>query len=119
MSEQLGAMYHWSPRDRRAAILRDGLQPASRSSVASGEQGCISLGPTPSKAWAYSGDMGWTGEVDDWDLWQVRLIDTDHANVRTDFGPVIVEVKVYNAIAAERCWWIGERQPWLTAEERA
>lgn len=57
--------------------------------------------------------MGWNEEVDEWDLWQVRLIKTDSVIVRPNFGPIIEEVKIANSISAERVWWVGTRVPYL------
>lgn len=54
--------------------------------------------------------MEWVSEVDCWDLWQVRLEDTDSVSIRPEFGPVVQEIKVYNAIPADRLWHVGERE---------
>lgn len=110
----LPALFHWSPIDRRQAILKEGLRPFCDPSVASGKLPYISLSPTPSSAWGLSGDMEWVEEFDDWDLWQVRLVEGDEVRIRGDFGPTIREVKVHNTITPDRLWWVGTRQPWLT-----
>lgn len=113
MSEQLGALFHWSPVSRREAILREGLRPFCEPTVASGPQPYISLGPTPSAAWGLSGDMDWMADEDQWDLWQVRLRDGDDVRARLDFAPRIVEIKVHTVIPPDRLWWVGQRTPWL------
>lgn len=113
--ERLGSLYHWSPTPNRQKILREGLVPASPSMVATSELGYICLGPTPRKAWTYSGDLEWAQENDDWDLWQVSLADRDEVRIRMDYGMLVIEVKVHNVIPPDRLWWVGQRQPWLIA----
>jgi hypothetical protein len=115
MSERLGSLYHWSPIDRRDAIRERGLVPGSRSTVASGELGYVCLAPSPRHAWLLSGDLEWTSEVEEWDLWQIQLADSDDVRVRPHWGWTIQEVAVHNAIPPDRVWWVGARQPWLTA----
>lgn len=53
--------------------------------------------------------MSWTSEIEEWDLWQVRLQDGDEVHYRSDFGPVLKEIRVYNAIPADRAWWVARR----------
>jgi hypothetical protein len=107
----LGVLYHWAPTDRRVDILRDGLKVYSDANSADGH--CfpyICLGTTPSAAWGYSGDMPWAEEVEEWDLYQVNLIDTDDVFIRSDLGPYVIEVRVNNSVHAERIWLVGTRQ---------
>lgn len=111
---ELGPLYHWSPGDRREAVLRGGLQPRSASHTASGSLAYICLSPSPQAAWTLSGDMDWMEDFDDWDLWQVRLVRGDEVRIRSDFGPIVVEVKVHNVVPPDRVWWVGRRTPWLT-----
>lgn len=113
--EQLGALYHWSPFERRTDILKHGLVPGSDPSVCRDMRlGYVCLGPTPSKAWGYSGDMEWMEDFDEWDLWQVRLTADDDVRIRNDGTFEIIEIKVHNTIPPDRVWWVGERTPWLT-----
>lgn len=106
--ERLGSLYHWAPTDRRSAIHKDGLVPGSGRTVSSEEVSCVCLGPSPRKAWTYSGDMEWV-EIEKWDLWQVELAATDHARVRTDYGFIVIEVRVHNVIPPDRVWLVGSR----------
>lgn len=115
MNERLGALYHWSPADRRPSILKHGLVPGSTTTLCGSEIGYVCLGSTPRGGWLLSGDMEWASEIEDWDLWQVTLVDGDEVRIRPDWGPNIVEVKVHNTIPPDRVWWVGTRQPWLTA----
>lgn len=113
----LPAMFHWSPRERREAIQREGLVPYSDPTIHTGdEEGkklafpYLCLSPTPSAAWGLSGDMEWASEIEEWDLWQVRLQEGDEITIRGDFVPRISEVRVKNAIAAERVWYVATRK---------
>jgi hypothetical protein len=105
----LPALFHWAPAERHESIRTTGLVPFSPSTIASGELAYICLSPTPSSGWGLSGDMDWASDIEEWDLWQVRLSDGDEVHIRSDFGPVIREVKVHNPIAAERVWWVARR----------
>lgn len=105
----LPAMYHWSPSDRRDLIRRQGLLPGSESVTSSSPMEYVCVSPTPSSAWGLSGDMGWTTEVEAWDLWMVRLVEGDEVHVRPDFGPVLREVRVFGAIPPDRCWYVATR----------
>lgn len=104
-------MYHWSPTSRRDTILREGLKPYSEPVTSTVAFAYICLSPTASSSWSLSGDMGWTTDEDNWDLWQVRLSEDDEVHIRPDFGPIIREVRVHNAISADRVWWVAERSP--------
>jgi len=67
---------------------------------------------TPQGAWRYSGGMGFEHFEEyeaGWDLWQVTLADRDEVHVLPGWGPSICEVRVPNAIPADRLWWIGRR----------
>lgn len=107
----LPALYHWSPEGRRAAIRGDGLRPFSEPVVQEGGHAFayICLGTDPQNAWTLSGDMGWVKEVERWDLWQVRLADGDEVHYRSDFGPRLIEVRVFTPIPGERVWLVGSR----------
>lgn len=106
----LDDLYHWSPADRFDQVFREGLRPHSRPSVCQTTSlSYVCLSPNPARAWSLSGDMEWVSEVDEWDLWQVRLADSDDVRIRPDFGPVIQEVKVHGPIPADRIWWVARR----------
>lgn len=104
-------LYHWSPADRRDNILAQGLRPYSPPSVNSMAFPCICLASSPLDAWRLSGDMGWTSEVEEWDLWQVRLADGDEVHVLPEFGPKVKEIRVNNAIPPYRVIWVARREP--------
>lgn len=104
----LPVMFHWSPTSRRDDILKFGLMPNQLNIVASGPLSHVCLSTSPSVAWSLSGGTGWT-EVDDWDLWQVRLGENDRVYIRPEFGSEITEVTVRNVIAPDRIWYVGSR----------
>lgn len=127
MSEVLGALYHWSPVDRRVAILQAGLVPYAAPVCHTPERGgkaltypYVCLGLTPSGAWGLSGnsDPDLQGEHD-WDLWQVRLDDHDTVHVLPTWGAVLREVRVRNAIPADRLWLVATRSGLSVIEEAA
>ena len=106
---RLDVLYHWSPVERRADIAAQGLRPGSTPNVAGYPLTYVCLGTTPSAGWSLSGAMEWMSEIDEWDLWQVRLVDGDDIRVRPDFLPTIREVKVHGPIPADRIWYVGTR----------
>jgi hypothetical protein len=109
LTVELGLLYHWSPADRFDAIYRDGLRPHAPNTVASSTLPYVCLSPSPAAAWSLSGGMDWVSEVDEWDLWMVRLADGDQVCIRGEFGPKIEEVKVYGPLPADRLWWVARR----------
>lgn len=108
----LPALFHWSPSEKREAILGEGLRIYAEPCVHRGglTYPYVCLGFTPSGAWSLSGDMDWVDEFDSWDLWQVRLAEADTVHVRPEFGPVLLEARVRNTIPADRVWWVAERR---------
>lgn len=110
----LPAMFHWSPRQHRVAILRRGLLPKTPSgpvdlSDPEGEvRQSVCMSPSPQVAWDYSvGVFGAPASV--WDLWQIVLSPDDEVHFRPEFGPAIIEVRVANRIPKSRLWHVGER----------
>lgn len=104
----LPALYHWSPTSRRVDILKFGLMPNQINVVSTGSQPHICLSTTPSMSWALSGGTGWT-QIEEWDLWQVRLSEDDEVHIRPEFGNVVKEITVRNVIPPDRIWFVGNR----------
>lgn len=104
----LPAMFHWSPTERRSGIFASGLIPFKPNTVASGLLAHVCLAPTPSSAWTLSGGTGWS-EIEEWDLWQVRLGPNDDVHIRPEFGDIVREIQVRNAISPDRIWYVGSR----------
>lgn len=112
----LPILYHWAPRERRIEILRQGLRPYSNSvSLVEDKKSIafpyICLSPEPSTAWHLSGDMDWAEDIEQWDLWEVRLSRNDEVHFRSEWGDWIREIRVRNAIPADRVKWIAMREP--------
>lgn len=104
----LPALYHWSPTERRDIIFLHGLMPNQTNVVASGSLPHVCLSTSPSMAWTLSGGTGWT-QVEEWDLWQVRLGANDQVHIRPEFGHEINEITVRNVIPPDRIWLVGSR----------
>lgn len=60
-------LFHWSPVERRKAILRRGLVPRSISRDGEWRAPHVCFAETPSLAWGLSGGLSETAA--DWDLW--------------------------------------------------
>lgn len=104
-------LFHWSPADRRDAIRSEGLRTYCAPAVSSPGHAFpyLCFSSDPKAAWRLSGDMEWVSEVEEWDLWQVRLADTDEVRYNPSWGPVLEEIRVYNPIPADRIWLVGTR----------
>lgn len=126
MSQELGPLYHWSPRDRLNSIKRLGLITGRRGvtgpiynvwGVDDNGEPCLIPGewradyvcfsPTPVTAWNYSHGAWRTKGT--FDLWSVVLEDTDEVHINPQWGSKIVEVRVHNRIKKARLVWVGER----------
>lgn len=105
----LPVLYHWAPSDRYDMIDKQGLVAGSKPTVSSEAVTSVSLSADPQTAWSLSGAMEWCSDVDQWDLWMVRLAEHDEVQVRAEFGPRIQEVKVRNSIGRDRVWFVGRR----------
>lgn len=122
----LPALFHWAPRDRRESIRTGGLQPYSEPVIHTANADGVKLAfpylclsPTPSGAWSLSGDMDWASEVEEWDLYQLRLAEGDEVSYRGDFGPVLREIRVSNVIPADRVWYVATRKCPVAEEVKA
>src|SRR4051794_20540121 len=111
----LPPLYHWSPKERRSQIRKEGLLPYSRTRFAPDDSGLavgypyVCLSTSPSQAWGLSGDIDHEFEYDEWDLWQVNLSDDDEVFIRAEFGRTIKEVRVRNPVPPDRIWHVGVR----------
>lgn len=109
---QLPALYHWSPTIRRADIEERGLRIYSPSVVHSDPEllyPYICFGTTPSNAWGLSADVEWSGEIEEWDLWQHWAGENERVHVLPTFGGVIQEVRIASAIMPSDLWFVGTR----------
>lgn len=120
MTDRLGPLYHWSPRDRLKSIKRLGLVPGKRNVSGPvyhdpedpdfGEfvQPGVCFSPDPATAWGYSHGVWRT--VGTFDLWQVYLIPTDEVHILPQWGDRTIEIRVHNRIPKSRLIWVGERE---------
>ena len=106
---KLGPLYHWSPADRYASIKKDGLTVGHDATVSTHGEPQLCFGPDPASAWSLSGAMDWVAQIDEWDLWQISLRDTDAVHVRAVWGDEITEIRVDGPIEPSRCWHVGRR----------
>lgn len=109
------ALFHWSPIERRAQILRYGLRPLQRPTTSIGNDGwrqpVICFADTPSWAWGLSAGMRWTS-VGFWDLWQTSLLDLVDAQIieSTDRPSGIHEVRTPHRVYKRNLWHVGTRE---------
>jgi hypothetical protein len=126
MSDSLGPLYHWSPRERLGGIKRLGLIPGRRNITGPLFKGpgvdddgepitvpgewrapWVCFSPTPVRAWEYS--HGRWRSVGTFDLWSVVLEPSDDVHIQPLWGSNIMEVRVHNRIPKSRLVWVGER----------
>lgn len=109
----LDVAYHWSPTENRVSIMRDGLKPYSNPTVHTGDLAYdyICLGFSPLGAWSLSGGMDWMSEIEEWDLWEVRLKENDELHIRPEFGNSFQEIKCRSALPSDRVKFVAKRVP--------
>ena len=103
-------IYHWSPVDRRKAILQQGIVLLAPATIHSSDGLCyLCFGPTPSFAWSLSAGYADGSEAEEWDLWQVTVDDNDEVHVMPRKGPHPHEIRIYNSVPPDRVFWCGCR----------
>lgn len=126
MTIELHPLYHWSPLEARAGIIRHGLKPRTYTAIAkhpfpkSTKTGhhrtqvvdetivTVCLGTTARTAWRYSGGIhAERGSV--WDLWEVNVEYEDEVHVEPLWGDRLAEIRVANRIPKSRVWHVGTR----------
>lgn len=117
-------LYHWSPIEARANIVKRGLLARTPTHVAgrpyqwkkpghhlfdddSESVKAVRLGVSPSVAWRLSACFAERGRV--FDLWEVDLSSDDEVHPRAVMGYELDEVAVLNDIPRTRIWWGGSR----------
>jgi len=109
VSNDIGPLYHWSPRTRLSSIKKQGLVP--RKPPVYTDDGfrqsgvCFSL--DPATAWNHSHEVFQVPGI--YDLWQVEPVPTDEVHVLPMWGGRVLEVRVMNKIPKARLVWVGER----------
>lgn len=103
-------LYHWSPRNRRGRILRQGLrlnQPCFGNSEPHPRAG-LAFCDDPARAWRLSAAcFGKRGQV--FDLWLVYVHKDWPAKWQPHYEGSIPEFRVYCDVPRTRVYWIGER----------
>lgn len=102
--------YHWSPHVNHVSISKHGLLVPTKHPKLVAPVVCsdghrnphISLGKTPSQAWALSGDMPWVESIWFWALYEVNLREIRY---RTNG----YELQVSRDIPRRFVKWIAER----------
>lgn len=125
MTIVLPRLFHWAPVEARAGIVRCGLKPRTPTAVGyrpipndplrghivedvePDSVLAVCLGTSPRTAWNYSAAFGELGS--EWDLWEVRLEETDEIHFRPFIGYWAEEIRVANPIPKSRVWWGGTR----------
>lgn len=99
-------------------ILQNGLLIYSDSVTHNGEHRWpyVCFGPTPSVAWALSGDFIQESEFEEWDLWMYRIREEDSVHVRPNFGPSVEEIKIHNSIPPGCLWYVATRSGLVAIE---
>jgi len=116
---RLTRVYHWSPKQNREKILREGLTILNSTieyeNPETGEREtwkppylCTSLDPWT--AWRYVLPMLDEAEPPHMDLYFFDLVESDDVTIRNDRTIDIIEVRVRNAVAADRVHYIATRE---------
>lgn len=110
MARKNTPLYHWSPIERRAAIVRHGLRPSMKSTASTWRAAYVCFADTPSWAWALSAGA-YGGPGSEWDLWQTWLHDlTEPRAIRCTERPSgIYEVRTKNRVPKSLLWHVGTR----------
>jgi len=109
MSIHLGTLYHWTPKENRERIFRDGLQVMQEANGSGAAFPWICCATTPSSAWGLLPSSLKENEVV-LDLWQVQVDDGDTLDILTWSAPMIREVRIEHGLPADRLWWVAERK---------
>jgi len=104
-------VYHWSPSARRVSILQQGLVLYANPTVQTARYPYICFGASPQIAWNLSAQTLVDDEAcgDAWDLWEVKLTNTDQIEFLTSWGYDIYEIRSRKSIPADRLWLVGCR----------
>lgn len=104
--------YHWSPRDRRASIVRSGFLPNKPSLQGEWRPPFICFSDEPHLAWILSGRIH--PEITEWDLWMVFAGNAGEYETIFDTFPDTgrnypKEYRVYHRIKKSDVIWIASR----------
>lgn len=103
-------LFHWSPVERRAGIIRRGLEPGRLSVCNTWRAPYTCFADSPGWAWALS--AGIKKHHDEWDLWCVwsdRLTEYEEIPGDGSRGGRPHEIRVYHRIPKSALWFAGTR----------
>lgn len=102
--------YHWSPRNRRNSINRVGLIPGRLSTDGLWRPPYVCLAPTVLDAWLLSGSTFRGKAFDEWDLWEVDIVEQSGYEKLFYDTKRLKEIRVYERIYKRNVWFVGERR---------
>lgn len=115
LAEKFLPLFHWSPRSRRAQILRYGLRPRMRPTTHAGDgsqtwrAGYVCFADTPSWAWDLSGGQR-SAPAGEWDLWSTNISRLPHPFVLpADWANGIHEVRTDQRVFKRDLWHVATR----------
>ncbi|MGB3205211.1 MAG: hypothetical protein WBB28_09500 [Crinalium sp.] len=100
-------LYHWSPSYNRDSIFKDGLKVATKPTINTKSQSCISCSLDPKTAWKLSADLT---EIASWDLYQITLSSMDEVHIQPCWSGNIQEVRVKNSVAPHQLFFVGTKE---------
>ena len=108
-------LYHWSPRQNRANILKQGLSPGRSSLQGDWKPPYVCFSDEPDLAWRLSGAM-W-GEIKEWDLWMCNVTfqtSFAHYEIITDTyintgRHYVKEYRIYTRVYKRDLVYVGSR----------
>ncbi len=103
-------LYHWSPVERRASILKHGLVPGKRQVQNTWRAKHLCFSKFPSVAWALSANM--SAISGEWDLWQVWSGHVGRIKTLKSFDKErwhMTEYRTFVRIPKSKLWHVGTR----------
>lgn len=100
-------LYHWSPVERRASILRHGLKPGQLSRDGEWRPPYVCFSDSPSLGWALSG--AFSDKAGEWDLWMMWSNVPKRLKRRRDLGRGPTEYRVFEQVPKRSLWHVGVR----------
>ena len=111
-------LYHWSPRARRAGILRHGLCPHKRGNLSDWRPPYVCFCRYPNTAWALSAThSGKRGQWDLWCCWSDRIGRYRVMNVHGKRKWWLSEYRSFIRIPKSKLWHVGSR--WFVPRRKA
>lgn len=101
-------LFHWSPTDRRASIIRRGLEPGHLSADRLWKPPYVAFADTPSLAFSLS--VQYKRDIESWDLWMTwRSRIGGCEQLPDDRDGTCKEYRVYERVYKRDVWYVGSR----------